>query len=149
MNCQECCIAINELMQTVGSKFAKAANRQFAGQNLTAPQIGILLLLDENGAMKVSDISAALNMIGSNVTNICKRLENTGLVRRDRQSDDQRVVKIELTAEATEKMGGIRASVGGFYQRMWECVSEEDLRAIHTGLVKLNKLFDLFLDGEQ
>jgi DNA-binding MarR family transcriptional regulator len=148
MEYQEYCISINELMQSVGSKFTMAHHQQFAGQNLTASQISILLLLDERGAMKVSDISSALGMISSNVTNICKRLENMGLVRRNRLQDDQRVVKVELTDGAEEKMDGIKTGVGDFHRKMRECVSESDLRDIHNGLVKLNRLFDLFLDSE-
>jgi hypothetical protein len=58
------------------------------------------------------------------------------------------VVKVELTSDAGEKMEDIKASVGDFHRKMKECVSENDLKAIHTGLVKLNKLFDLFLDSE-
>jgi DNA-binding MarR family transcriptional regulator len=129
------------------SKFAKVAGQQFAEQSLTMSQVGILLLLDKTGAMKVSAVSSALGMPGSNVTNICKRLETMGLVRRDRQADDQRVVKIELTDEAAEKMDSIKASVSDFHCKMRECVSEDDLEDIHTGLVKLNQLFDVFLDA--
>ncbi|MDR1540432.1 MAG: MarR family transcriptional regulator [Clostridiales bacterium] len=148
MEYQEYCIAINELLQSVSSKFATAANQQFAGHNLTSSQVGILLLLDKTGAMKVSDIASELNMRESNISNICKRLESAGLVRRNRQADDQRVVKIELTAAAAEKMGGIKASVNGFHLKMRECVSETDLKEIHTGLLKLNRLFDIFFEVE-
>jgi DNA-binding MarR family transcriptional regulator len=149
MDDKECCITINELMQCTGSKFAKAANQQFAGQNLTMSQTQILLLLDRSGAMKVSDISSALAMIGSNVTNICKRLENMGLVRRTRLTDDQRVVMVELTGEARGKMEDVKASVSDFHRKMRACVSESDLKDIRTGLVKLNQLFDIFLDLEE
>jgi hypothetical protein len=54
MEYQEYCNVISELMQNAGSKFAKATGQQFAGQNLTVSQISILLLLDQNGAMKVA-----------------------------------------------------------------------------------------------
>jgi DNA-binding MarR family transcriptional regulator len=148
MEYEEYCAAINDLMQTAGSKFAKASGQQFAGQNLTLSQIGILLQLSQNGSMKVSDISASLNMAPSNATSICKRLENAGLVGRGRQLDDQRVVKVELTACAEEKMDGIKASVCEFHRKMRECVSEIDLKDIHTGLVKLNRLFDVFFELE-
>ncbi|MFP3153499.1 MarR family transcriptional regulator [Lachnospiraceae bacterium ZAX-1] len=148
MDYKERCTAINELIQSAGSKFAKAAGQQFAGQNLTMSQTQILLFLDKCGAMKVSDISSSLNMIGSNVTNICKRLENMDLVRRNRLKDDQRVVKVELTAEAEAKMESIKASVSDFHRKMQECVSEQDLEDIRIGLAKLNELFALFLNLE-
>jgi hypothetical protein len=52
---------------------------------------------------------------------------------------------VELTALAEEKMDGIKASVSDFHRKMRGCVSEDDLKDIHIGLVKLNKLFDLLL----
>jgi DNA-binding MarR family transcriptional regulator len=146
MEYQEYCTSINELMQNVGSKYTQAQNQQFAGQNLTASQIGILLLLDQNGSMRVSDVAAALSMRESNVSNICTRLENAGLILRDRTKTDRRVVKVELTVQAEKKMGDIKSSVSDFHRKMQECVSADDLKDIHIGLTKLNKLFDLFLD---
>ena len=148
MEYQEYCTRVNELMQSVGSKFTKAHHQQFAGQSLTASQISVLLLLSENGAMRISDISSSLNMKESNISNICTRMENTGLILRDRTKADRRVVKVELTTLAEEKMDSIKASVSDFHRKMRECVSETDLKDIHNGLVKLNKLFDLFLDAE-
>jgi DNA-binding MarR family transcriptional regulator len=57
MDYKDNCMAINALLQRANSKFAKATVQQFAGQNLTMPQISILLLLDKCGTMKVSEIS--------------------------------------------------------------------------------------------
>jgi DNA-binding MarR family transcriptional regulator len=133
-------------MQSANSKFTKATGKQFSELNLTMSQIGILLLLDQNGPMKVSDISSSVHMIESNVSNICTRLEKAGLVSRRRLQNDQRVVQITLTSESEEKMDEVQESVNEFHAKMIACVSNDDLADIRTGLIKLNKLFDLFLE---
>jgi DNA-binding MarR family transcriptional regulator len=147
MGYQESCAAINELTQSAGSKLARVMRKQFSMQKLTASQISILLLLDQKGALKVSDIAGELGMVNSNASNVCSRLERAGLVARNRLSDDQRVVKIHLTRDAGLKMKSIKASVDEFYSGMRDHVAEADLEDIRVGLTKLNALFDMFLEA--
>lgn len=143
MNSIEHCHEISELLQSINSKVAKKLNQSFSGQNLTAPSINILLLLNDQGAMRVSDIAAKLNMVDSNVSAICSRLEKIEYVERIRQKEDQRVVKIQLTQSALNKMDDIVSNMSKFQQAIVKNVSEEDLKDIVAGLRKLNKLFDL------
>lgn len=135
---------IVSLLQSAESKLAKAQIRAFESHGLTAPQVSILLLIDKKGAMKISDIADELDMINSNASNICSRLEKAGLIARKRLKDDQRVVKVELTDVAQHKMAKIKACSAAFHQRIEENVAPKDLEAITAGLVKLNNLFDLF-----
>ncbi|MBC3798389.1 MarR family winged helix-turn-helix transcriptional regulator [Acetobacterium tundrae] len=140
---------IISLLQSAESKLAKARVRAFESHGLTAPQVSILLLIDKKGAMKISDIADELDMINSNVSNICSRLEKAGFIVRKRLKDDQRVVKVELTDDAKHKMAEIKASADAFYKCIEENVSQKDFEEINTGLVKLNKLFDLFCKNKK
>ena len=134
---------IINLLQSAESKLSKARVNAFGAHGLTGPQIGILLLLDKKGAMKIGDIADERGMIHSNASNICSRLEKAGFIVRDRLKDDQRVVNIQLTDSARCKMVDIKACVDAFYRRIEENVSQKDFEDINTGLVKLNKLFDM------
>lgn len=143
------CNRISELLRNIDSKVAKISNQHYSQQSLTAPQINILLLLDKLGAMRVSDIAKELEMVDSNVSAICTRLENMGLIERIRQKEDQRVVKIQLTKIAVDKMKDITASVSRFQELIVKHVSEKDLEDIVLGLTKLNHVLDLSLEEEQ
>jgi len=134
---------IVNLLQSADSKLAKARVNAFGTHGLTAAQIGILLLLDKKGTMKIGDIADELGMINSNTSNICSRLEKAGFILRDRLKDDQRVVNIELTDDARSKMVDIKTCVDDFYKTIEENVSKQDFEDINSGLVKLNKLFDM------
>lgn len=148
MNQLEYCHAITELFRSIDIKTAKLTNQQYSQQNLTVQQISILLLLDNQGAMRVSDIGKALNMVDSNVSAICSRLEHMGFAERFRQKEDQRVVKIQLTAIARDKMDGIKSKVAKFQDLVYKNVADDDLKDIVLGLTKYNNLLDIALKQE-
>ncbi len=71
-------------------------------KEITPEQYWLLRLLRRNGAMSVSELAGSLGVTGSSVTTACKRLEKAGLVKRERQSDDERMVRVMLTAQGRE-----------------------------------------------
>lgn len=133
---------IAELLRMIDTKNAKISNKQSFPQNLTTPLVSILLLLNERGPIRVSDISSQLNMVDSNVSTLCTRLEKMDFVERVRLKDDQRVVKIQLTDAAQEKMESILTSVNECNKLILKHTTQEDLEKILVGLTALNQLFD-------
>jgi DNA-binding MarR family transcriptional regulator len=77
------------------SKFS----RQFG---LTGPQSTVLRTLISEGAMSSAELSRRLYMTPANMTGIIDRLEKKGLVERNRQREDRRVVMLNLTAEGRQ-----------------------------------------------
>ncbi|HXZ06401.1 MAG TPA: MarR family transcriptional regulator [Ktedonobacteraceae bacterium] len=69
---------------------------------ITPEQYWLLRLLRRNGALSISELAEALGVTGSSVTTACKRLEKAGLVTRERQNDDERMVHVMLTAHGHE-----------------------------------------------
>jgi MarR family transcriptional regulator, organic hydroperoxide resistance regulator len=70
------------------------------GSTLTLEQFWLLHQLRQNGPMTVGELSYVLGVTPGSVTIACKRLEKDGHVTRDRQVDDERIVRIALTPEA-------------------------------------------------
>ena len=101
------------------------------------------------GTQKISDIAMELKMVESNVSNICSRLEKSGYIRRERQKDDQRVVKIVLTDNALPKIVDIKVEMAAFLDKMQKLMTEADLNDICVGLRKLDILLDLFLENKE
>jgi MarR family transcriptional regulator, organic hydroperoxide resistance regulator len=64
---------------------------------LTYPQYLVLLVLWERGAVPVKDLGAALHLDYGTLTPLLKRLEQHGLLRRERRPDDERSVLITPT----------------------------------------------------
>jgi MarR family transcriptional regulator, organic hydroperoxide resistance regulator len=70
------------------------------GSTLTLEQFWLLHQLRQNGPLSIGELSSILGVTPGSVTIACKRLEKDGHVTRDRQADDERVVRVALTPEA-------------------------------------------------
>jgi DNA-binding MarR family transcriptional regulator len=66
---------------------------------LTYPQYIVLMVLWEDAPCAVSHIGERALLNSNTLTPLLKRLEQLGLVRRVRSSQDERVVNIELTGQ--------------------------------------------------
>ena len=64
---------------------------------LTHPQYLVMLALWEHAPVSVRDLSAMLQLDPATLSPLLKRLESAGLLRRDRNPDDERELAVELT----------------------------------------------------
>ncbi|MEY9838195.1 MarR family winged helix-turn-helix transcriptional regulator [Streptacidiphilus sp. EB103A] len=69
---------------------------------LTYPQYLALLVLWEHGTVPIKDIGTALQLDYGTLTPLIKRLEASGLVRRERLPEDERTVQVSLTEQGHE-----------------------------------------------
>lgn len=70
---------------------------------LTAPQLLVLQAIRAMGAVSISALAKEVSLSQATVTTIIDRLESRDLVRRDRSSQDKRIVHTTLT-QAGESM---------------------------------------------
>ena len=66
---------------------------------LTYPQYLVMLLLWEHKSLSVKQIGCELRLDSGTLTPMLKRMEETGLLTRNRSTEDERVVNIHLTKE--------------------------------------------------
>ncbi|CAM5250094.1 MarR family transcriptional regulator OS=Streptomyces tendae OX=1932 GN=GUR47_07490 PE=4 SV=1 [Streptomyces tendae] len=84
-----------------------AASRAFGGVyrvvlkdlGLTYPQYLVMLVLWEHGELPVKKLGEHLRLDSGTLSPLLKRLEATGLVRRERSVRDERSVEVRLTGE--------------------------------------------------
>ena len=83
--------------------FARAVAARVAEYGLTTPQFGVLEALHHLCPLPLGELAEKLLVTGGNVTYVMDRLEEQGLVMRERSSADRRVVRAQLT-EAGERL---------------------------------------------
>ena len=66
---------------------------------ITYPQYLVMLLLWEQAPRTIKDIGIALYLDSGTLSPLLKRLEKKGLLNRQRDTQDERLVNISLTAE--------------------------------------------------
>ncbi len=75
---------------------------------LTAEQFWLLRSLEARSPANVGTVAEALGITPSSATSACKRLEQAGMVTRTRQSSDERVVQVDLTAQGRARLEEMR-----------------------------------------
>ena len=93
---------------------------------ITPEQFWLLRLLDRQGPSSIGELAGALGIMSSSVTAACKRLEGAGLVRRERQAGDERVVVVSLTAQGEEQIARWRRVRREALVRLLAPLSEEE-----------------------
>lgn len=71
---------------------------------ITYEQYWLMRRLHGSGAQSIGALADTLGITGSSATTACKRLERDGLVTRERQLDDERMVRVSLTEEGRARI---------------------------------------------
>jgi DNA-binding MarR family transcriptional regulator len=107
---------------------------------LTYPQYLAMFALWECNDLSVKELGDLLRLDSGTLTPLLKRLEAMGLVRRARDPEDERSVRISLTPAGVEMQRKERTVHEGL---MGACGhSAEDLKAITAKLVRVRDVLD-------
>jgi len=117
---------------------ARLAEKGTVG-DLTYSQFAVLEALYHLGHMSQGEISMKVLKSGSNMTTVIDNLERDGLVRRERDANDRRVIHIHLTEAGT---GVIEAVLPGHVEALVEefkVLSASEQQALGELCKKLGK----------
>ncbi len=126
---------INEVINTFLAQWG-------AAYGLSAMQIRILMEIGENGNLTVGAIANNIMLAGTNISTMCKKLEQLGFVKRARDGQDERIVRIELTEMG---MKVIRAVDQSFENKINSALGEDPVtsyKAISSAMELLNDLLN-------
>ncbi len=77
--------------------FAQAYKSHLDPMGLTYPQYLVMLLLWEQDGRSVNELGQPLHLDSGTLTPLLKRMEKAGLVTRQRDTKDERIMRIHLT----------------------------------------------------
>ena len=92
-----------KLTRCTNSLLGRLSERNTVG-DLTWSQFAVLEALYHLGPMTQGEISAKVLKSGSNMTTVIDNLERDGLVRRERDTQDRRVIHVHLTDAGSRKI---------------------------------------------
>ena len=127
-----------KLTRCTNSVLARLAEKGTVGE-LTYSQFAVLEALYHLGHMTQGEISMKVLKSGSNMTTVIDNLERDGLVRRERDAKDRRVIHVHLTEAGT---GVIEAVLPGHVSALVEefkVLSASEQQALGELCKKLGK----------
>ena len=98
---------------------------------ITPLQWVVLALLSRRDRQTIRTLAQQLHLDGPAVTNLAKRLEQSGLVERVRSRADERFVEVSLTAEGQDIFRSLNPIVEQFHKQV---LSDEQRQALSEQL---------------
>lgn len=96
-------------------------------EGMTSPQFLVMRLIGQNKAMTVSEISEHMGVTLSAVTSLSDRLKASGLLTRERDEADRRIVWLKLTDSGRQKLEELEAKRIAMMRKYLGRLPEDDL----------------------
>jgi DNA-binding MarR family transcriptional regulator len=116
---------VDRILQGISDIFREVlplAHKELLEMDLTAPQLKVVLLLYLYGSTRMSELAGSLGVTLATATGIMDRLVERGLVTRENQPNDRRVVMCKLSENGLEMT-----------DRLWK-TSREKARQLLSGM---------------
>ena len=104
--------------------------------------MNVLRILRGSGERACSEIGRDMVVRVPDVTRLVDRLETQGLVERDRDSEDRRVVLVRLTRKGSKMLASIDAPLADLHKASMAHMTKAELKALSKLLVKLRSAPD-------
>ncbi|MCU0674607.1 MAG: MarR family transcriptional regulator [Myxococcota bacterium] len=121
-------------LYTESRRVTKEVARQ---HGLTGPQVTAIKVLENFGALSLTDLSARMSATNSTMTGIADRMERDGLVERIRSETDRRVVQIALTEKGRALAAQIPVASMALFADALRSLDEGDRRDLTRILRRL------------
>lgn len=108
-------IAVSKLLKTVGIT------------DITYEQFGILFVLSNEDGLYQRQLAFLLNKDRPNITRMLDILEKQGYVKRVKDPNNKRIIKIYITPAGLEKVKLMEPYKKSFQERIEKGISKEDL----------------------
>jgi DNA-binding MarR family transcriptional regulator len=137
---------ITDLLDELGSHSpadAMRAMRHWPGGRLSLVHLNVLFLLEHDGPLPMRGLAEAMDVSQASATGIVDRMEQRGLVERERDEGDRRVVRVAVTDGGRNLIAGMVAQRRDHLAQMLETFSDEELEGFLTGTRALRRARDL------
>ncbi len=132
----------NELM-TVNAAMRRLVRRELRAQlpsRLRPAQVELLTVVDARPGISVAAAARDLHLADNSVSTLVNQLLTAGMLRRETDPVDRRAVRLELTAEARQRLAGWRERRARMVGARIAELPGDDQAAIAAALPALGRL---------
>lgn len=122
-------------------------SRTAEGMEVSEHQARILAVLDPDDPAMVTELADAMGVTASTMSLNLKRLEERGLVTRDRDPADRRVMNVRLSPLGAAVREGLSELDIGRVDALLRSLGREERRVALQGLVALAEAADAVVSG--
>jgi DNA-binding MarR family transcriptional regulator len=137
-------MAKNKLIEEVAGEFAELKRVIYSsvtiplGPNVPPAQGQLLFLIAKRNSLTVKELAKELRISSGAVTQLVDGLANFGLIKREQDTQDRRIVHILLSKKGTEQVEQVRRDYLASFELTMGTLSEPELITFRDILKKLN-----------
>lgn len=131
---------IEALLRQVSAIIRKRGREILADTGVTPPQLDALCLLKEHPLLTMGELGARMGLACSTATDLCDRMERNGLVVRERDQSDRRVIRLRITDRGLDVIDQVIAARKNYLSGILKLVGTEERRQLIASLVHLAHL---------
>ncbi len=131
--------SILQLSDRVFRELLPIVPRELLELDLTMPQVKVVLLLFLNGPARMSVLASGLGVTLATATGVVDRLVDRGIVLREDQPGDRRVVMCRLSDKGHQLTSGLWHSARERTRKLLEAVAPSQLVLIGRALEALSQ----------
>ena len=138
--------AIAEIMQSLRRIFKAIQDYSYEVSDkfgTTGPQLWALKTISQNEILSLGELGRRMYLHPSTITGLIDRLEKKGLVERDRDQTDRRVIKLRLTSKGKGLVKRAPNPIQGKMIYGLRKLKREELNSIHHSVQKLVEVMEV------
>jgi homoprotocatechuate degradation regulator HpaR len=108
--------------------------------NLSDQQWRVLRVLGEHGVVETGRVAREAFILGPSLTGVLARMERDGLIRRERDPQDQRRTVVEATPKGLKLVEKLSRTIEAHYEWMEKSLGKQKLAALYELLDELIEL---------
>ncbi|MBT9156459.1 MAG: putative HTH-type transcriptional regulator YusO [Firmicutes bacterium] len=136
---------VERLLRTVSVIIKKRGREILVDFGITPPQFSALLTLIQNGDLTIGELGEKMYLACSTATDLVDRMERNGLVARERDTNDRRVIRLRVLESGHQMLGEVMQARRRYLSGVLERVSREETSSM---VVALNHLAELMTQEE-
>jgi DNA-binding MarR family transcriptional regulator len=137
-------VAIEDLASQLDRRIALLTHlvRSRAHRGRSLGSLLVLRRLDSEGPLRVTELATAERVAQPTMTVLVGRLEQDGLVRKTRDHNDARAVRVQLTDAGRDELAAVRAQRAAVLQERFERLTDDDRDKLAAALPALDRLLE-------
>ena len=128
---------------------AMRAMRRRHGGAISLVHLHVLHVIEHEGQQSMRSLAEAIGASQASTTGIVDRMERRGLLRRERDDRDRRVVRVELTEDGRTLLSGFATERREALASLLDELSDDDLDGFLRGARALRLARERRLEEEQ
>jgi DNA-binding MarR family transcriptional regulator len=126
-----------------------ASSERLLREGVSMAQVHIMYTVQRNGDMTMSQLADVLNVSDSNATGLVDRLEERGLVVRDRVPEDRRVVVVKATESGRRLLSEVDALTDEILRSVLGRLDATQLVGVGQAIADLRAAVDAVVESEE